>query len=117
MKKNLFILAALLLPASLCAQSALGQALQQLESLTGMSIHDIKVPDPGDPVPVDPDPEEEPKQSTHLKDYTPAQEQETPEEKRYRELLEETQRREEEIRKQVHEDDHEVHQNHKLLFL
>ena len=59
MKKNLFILAALLLPASLCAQSALGQALQQLESLTGMSIHDIKVPDPGDPVPVDPDPEED----------------------------------------------------------
>lgn len=70
MKKNLFILAALLLPASLCAQSA----LQQLESMAGMSIHDIKVPDPGDPVPVDPDPEEEPKQSTHLKDYTPAQE-------------------------------------------
>ena len=106
MKKNLFILAALLLPASLCGQSALGQALQQLESLTGMSIHDINVPDPGDPVPVDPDPEEEqdePK-STRLKDYTPAQEQETPEQKRYRELLEETQRREEEIRKQVHEE-------------
>ena len=72
MKKNLFILAALLLPVSLCAQSA----LQQLESMAGMSIHDVKVPDPGDPVPVDPDPEEEsqPKQSTHLKDYTPAQE-------------------------------------------
>ena len=106
MKKNLLILAALLLPASLCAQSALGQALQQLESLTGMSIHDIKVPDPGDPVPVDPDPEEEsqPQQSTHLKDYTPAQEQETPAEKSRREAIEEAEKRAEEIRKQNYEE-------------
>ena len=75
MRKHIIIAAVLLLPTALYAQSALGQALQQLESLTGMTIHDVKVPDPGDPVPVDPDPEEEPKQSTHLKDYTPAQEQ------------------------------------------
>ena len=73
MKKCLIILAAVLLPAALSAQSA----LHQLESMAGMSIHDVNVPDPGDPVPVDPDPEEEesqPQQSTHLKDYTPAQE-------------------------------------------
>ena len=73
MKKCLIILAAVLLPAALSAQSA----LHQLESMAGMSIHDVNVPDPGDPVPVDPDPEKEepqPQQSTHLKDYTPAQE-------------------------------------------
>ena len=72
MRKSLFILAALLLPMTLSAQSA----LQQLEQMAGMSIHDVHVPDPGDPVPVDPDPEEDsqPQQSTHLKDYTPAQE-------------------------------------------
>lgn len=73
MRKNLFIVAALLLPAALCAQSA----LQQAERMAGMSRYDVYVPPPGDPVPVDPDPEEEesqPQQSTHLKDYTPAQE-------------------------------------------
>ena len=53
MKKCLIILAAVLLPAALSAQSA----LHQLESMAGMSIHDVNVPDPGDPVPVDPDPE------------------------------------------------------------
>ena len=70
MKKSLFILAAVLFPTLLSAQSA----LQQLESMAGQSIHDVHVPDPGDPVPVDPDPEEEPQQSTHLQDYTPMQE-------------------------------------------
>ena len=100
MKKNLFILTALLLPATMFAQSA----LQQLESMAGMSIHDVKVPDPGDPVPVDPDPEEEPKQSTHLKDYTPAQEQETPAEKRRREAIEEAEKRRAEIHKRVREE-------------
>ena len=73
MKKCLIILAAVMFPAALSAQSA----LHQLESMAGMSIHDVNVPDPGDPVPVDPDPEEEepqPQQSTHLRDYTPAQE-------------------------------------------
>ena len=71
MKKNLFILAALLLPASLCAQSALGQ----LEHIAGQSIHDVYVPPVPDPTPVDMDEEDEqPQQSTHLKDYTPAQE-------------------------------------------
>ena len=70
MKKSLFILAAVLFPSLLSAQSA----LQQLESMAGQSIHDVHVPDPGDPVPVDPDPEEEPQQSAHLQDYTPMQE-------------------------------------------
>lgn len=102
MKKLFFILAALLLPATMCAQSA----LHQLESLAGMSIYDVNVPDPGDPVPVDPDPEEESQsqQSTHLKDYTPAQEQETPEEKRRREAIEEMQKREAEIWERNHKE-------------
>lgn len=102
MKKNLFILAACLLPATLCAQSA----LHQLESLAGMSIHDVPVPAVPDPTPVYADDEEETEspQSTHLKDYTPAQEQETPDEKRKREILEETQRREAQIHRQVQEE-------------
>ena len=79
MKKALFLLVAGMFPTLLCAQ-ALNQALQQLEQMTGQTIDDVYVPDPGDPVPVDPDPEEEPQQSTHLKDYTPAQEQEEEEE-------------------------------------
>ena len=102
MRKHIIIAAVLLLPTALCAQSA----LQQLESLAGQSIHDVYVPPVPDPTPVyeEEEDEQEEQKSTHLKDYTPAQEQETPEEKRYRELLEETQRREEEIRKKNHEE-------------
>lgn len=70
MKKVLFLLVAAVFPTLLCAQTA----LQQLEQMAGQSIYDVHIPDPGDPVPVDPDPEDEPQQSTHLKDYTPAQE-------------------------------------------
>ena len=109
MKKNLFILAALLLPASLCAQSALGQ----LEHIAGQSIHDVYVPPVPDPTPVDVEEEEEdsqPQQSTHLKDYTPAQEttQPAPEPKpkTFEELQQEwaeneRKRREEEWRRQT----------------
>lgn len=70
MKKSLLLFALTILPVTLFAQSA----LQQAEQMAGQSIHDVHVPDPGDPVPVDPDPEEEPQQSTHLQDYTPMQE-------------------------------------------
>lgn len=70
MKKALILWIAAVCPTLLCAQSA----LQQLEQMAGQSIYDVHIPDPGDPVPVDPDPEDEPQQSTHLKDYTPAQE-------------------------------------------
>lgn len=73
MKKSLFILAALLFPTLLSAQSA----LQQLEQMAGQSIHDVYVPPVPDPTPVNVEEEEEdvqPQQSTHLKDYTPAQE-------------------------------------------
>ena len=86
MRKYLIIASVLLLPTALCAQSA----LHQLESLAGQSIHDVYVPPVPDPTPVYVEEEEEQEEqeeqkSTHLKDYTPAQEQETPEEKRYRE--------------------------------
>ena len=101
MRKSLIILVAWLLPATLCAQSA----LHQLESLAGMSIHDVPIPAVPDPTPVNAEEEESEEQhSTHLRDYTPAQEQETPEQKRKRELVEETQRREAEIRRQVQEE-------------
>ena len=73
MNKHLIIVAVLLLPTALFAQSALGQ----LESLAGQSIHDVYVPPVPDPTPVDVEEEEQEQQSTHLKDYTPAQEQET----------------------------------------
>ena len=108
MKKNLFILTALLLPATMFAQSALGQ----LEHIAGQSIHDVNVPKPSDPVRVDDEEEEEsqPQQSTHLKDYTPAQEttQPAPEPKpkTFEELQQEwaeneRKRREEEWRRQT----------------
>ena len=51
MKKCLIILAAVMFPAALSAQSA----LHQLESMAGMSIHDVNVPKPSDPVRVDDD--------------------------------------------------------------
>ncbi len=72
MKKCLIILAAVMFPAALSAQSA----LHQLESMAGMSIQDVNVPKPSDPVRVDDDEDEDSQseQSTHLKDYTPAQE-------------------------------------------
>ena len=71
MKKSLLLFALTILPVTLFAQSA----LQQLEQMAGQSIHDVYVPPVPDPTPVDVDDEEEqPQQSTHLKDYTPAQE-------------------------------------------
>ena len=103
MRKHLIIASVLLLPTALFAQSA----LHQLESLAGMSIHDVNVPKPSAPVPVDADEEEEEEQeqkSTHLKDYTPAQEQETPAEKRRREAIEEAEKRRAEIHKRVREE-------------
>lgn len=54
MRKSLVILAAWLLPATLCAQSA----LHQLESLAGMSIHDVPIPAVPDPTPVNAEEEE-----------------------------------------------------------
>ncbi len=110
MKKSLIILTAMLLPAALFAQSALGQ----LEHLAGMSVHDVPVPKASDPVRVDD--EEEEQKSTKLKDYTPAEEtQQTtmqtsqPKPKTWQELQQEREeqarlQREAEIQRQIEED-------------
>jgi len=70
--KKILLLTLAFLPGFLFAQSA----LQQLEQMAGQSIHDVYVPPVPDPTPVDVDEDDQPQQSTHLKDYTPAQEQE-----------------------------------------
>ena len=105
--KNLFILTALLLPATMFAQSALGQ----LEHIAGQSIHDVNVPKPSDPVRVDDEEEEEsqPQQSTHLKDYTPAQETIQPAPEPKPKTFEELQR--ERIEKEVQESSRRYQEN------